>query len=732
MISNHIEERITETLEKNYMPYAMSVIVSRAIPEIDGFKPSHRKILYTMYKMNLLKGAKTKSANVVGQTMKLNPHGDQAIYATLVRLTKGNEALRVPFIDSKGNFGKITSRDMKFAASRYTEVKLDEVCECLFTDIDKNTVSFVDNYDGTMKEPMLLPTTFPNILANPNKGIAVGMASNFPSFNLTELCQATIAHIKDPGTDLLAYMPAPDFSTGGTILYKEKEMRQIYKTGQGSFKVRGKIRYVKSENILEITEIPYTTTVEQIIDKVVEYIKSGKLKEISDVRDETDLKGLKIAVDLKRNTDVDKVIAKLYKYTTLEDSFPCNMNLLIDGRPKSLGVQEILTEWLRFRKGCIVRGAAYDKQKFSERLHLLYGLKSVLLDIDKAIEIIKATENDKAVVGNLAEAFQIDDVQAHFVAELKLRNLNKAYFIKQISEIGKLEKEIERLDALMQSERKQHQVIVKELEAVVKKYGSERKTEILSHEAVEVYVPEENIEDYNLKVFLTAHNYLKKVSLVSLRSSGDHKMKEEDEIIQEIEGSNKDELLLFTNTCNVYKIKMYEIGDHKVSSLGVYLPNLIELEEGEEVLYSVLTSDFAGHMVFGFENGKVARVPLTSYQTKTNRKKLKNAYSGESKLIGSVFVQESTQVFAVREDTKGETRAIVFETDAVPEKVTKNTKGVQVFRMKKGSFITHFVEADRVEAVDVEKFSISDIPKSGEKLDGIEKMTLKVASKGIY
>lgn len=720
-----IDQKITETIEKNFMPYAMSVIVSRAIPEIDGFKPSHRKILYTMYKMKLLKGQRTKSANVVGQTMKLNPHGDGAIYATLVRLTKGNEALLLPFIDSKGNFGKVTSRDMKYAAARYTEVKLADVCESLFTDIEKDTVEFVENYDGTMLEPTLLPTSFPNILANPNKGIAVGMASNFACFNLKELCDATIAYINDPRVDLFTIMPAPDFPTAGSILYNPSEMQKIYETGQGSFKIRGKIEYLKNENMIEITEIPYTTTVEQIIDKIIELIKSGRIKEINDVRDETDLKGLKIAIDLKRGTDADKLMAKLIRYTTIEDSFSCNFNLLINGRPKVLGVKGILDEWLIFRRECIKRSTLYDIERLSEKLHLLYGLRAVLLDIDKAIQIIRDTESDRYVVQNLMTGFEIDEVQASYVADIKLRNLNKDYILKHVSEIDAIEKEIDRLKQLISSDKKINGVIVKELKEVSKKYGVERKTKIISPEEAFKQSEEEVIEDYNLKVFFTAHNYLKKVSLVSLRSSGDHKIKEEDEILQELDGANKDELLLFTNQYNVYKMKMHEIPDQKVSSLGVYLPNLLGLDEGEEVVYCVLTSDFSGHMIFAFENGKMARVPILAYQTKTNRKKLKNAYSEESKLIGIFKAEEDTTIMCVREDQKGECRAIVFDAALIPEKITKNTRGVQTFRMKKGSALISAFEVSHSPFDSNEKWRVADIPKSGEALDAFERMTIK-------
>lgn len=719
-----IDQRITETLEKNFMPYAMSVIVSRAIPEIDGFKPSHRKILYTMYKMKLLKGNKTKSANVVGQTMKLNPHGDLSIYATMVRLTRGNEALLLPYVDSKGNFGKITSRDMKHAAARYTEVKLDGVCEELFADIDKDTVDFVDNYDGTMKEPTLLPTTFPNILANPNKGIAVGMASNFPSFNLKELCEATIAFIDNPEVNLLEIMPAPDFPTAGELVYNPDEMQKIYETGMGSFKLRGKIQYLKDDNMLEITEIPYTTTVEQIIDKIVEMIKSGRIKEVNDVRDETDLKGLKIAIDLKRGTDPHKLIPKLFRYTTLEDSFSCNMNLLINGRPKVLGIKQILQEWLIFRRNCIKRSTAFDIDRLYEKLHLLYGLQKVLLDIDLAIKIIRETDKDKEVIPNLMRAFDIDETQAEFVADIKLRNINKEYILSRTNEIEAMEKELKRLMELMSSDKKINKVIIKDLQRIIKNYQKPRLTKLVNPENIirhEVIV--EQIEDYNLKVFFTAHNYMKKVSLVSLRASGDHKIKDDDEILQELEGSNKDEILFFTNQNNVYKMKMHEIDDHKVSSLGVYLPNILEMDEGEEVLYCVLTGSFTGFMIFGFENGKVAKVPLESYRTKTNRKKLVKAFSDDSPLVRMHFVEEDSDMTMIREDEKGEARAIIFNSSSVPEKVTKNTKGVQVFRMKKKSLITAFFKTEMHPFEDLDKYKITEVPKSGDVLDPFEKMT---------
>ena len=725
-----IEQPITETLEKNYMPYAMSVIVSRAIPEIDGFKPSHRKILYTMYRMKLLSGNRTKSANVVGQTMKLNPHGDQAIYATMVRLTKGHEAMLLPYIDSKGNFGKVTSRDMKFAAARYTEVKLDKICNEIFGNIDKDTVDFSENYDGTMLEPNLLPTTFPNILANPNKGIAVGMASNIPSFNLNELCEATISIMQNEETDLISIMPAPDFPTGGMLIYNRKDMEKIYQEGVGSFKIRGKIHYDKKLNMLIINEIPYTTTVEQIIDRVIELIKSGKIKEVSDVRDETDLQGLKIALDLKRGTDPDMLIAKLFKFTPLEDSYSCNFNLLIDGRPKVLGIKTILEEWIKFRQSCIIRAAAFDVKKLSEKLHLLRGLESVLLNIDEAIKIIRETEFEKDVVPRLMSSFKIDDIQAEYVADIKLRYLNREYILKRLDEIDNLEKEIDRLKKLMEDRKKINKVITNDLKAIQKQYGKPRMTELVAPTDIIIHDEERVIEDYNLKVFLSAHQYLKKVSLISLRSSGDHKLKEDDEIKQELDGNNKDEILFFTDKCNVYKMKLYEIDDQKISSYGIYLPNLLDMEEGENVIYCVLTSQFEGHMMFGFENGKVARVPLEAYQTKTNRKKLVKAYSDEANLVGIEHILEPTSFIALREANKGELRAIIFNSDLVPEKVTKNTKGVQVLRMKAGSIMTH-LSVVKEEREDLSIFTVDDIPKSGTTLDPIQRMTLNSWLKSI-
>jgi len=614
--NNYVEQDIVSTLESNYMPYAMSVIVSRAIPEIDGFKPSHRKLLYTMYKMGLLTGAKTKSSNIVGQTMKLNPHGDMAIYETMVRLTRGNNALLHPFIDSKGNFGKQYSRDMKFAAPRYTEAKLDKFCEEIFRDIDKNTVEFVDNYDGTMKEPVLLPTTYPNILVNANQGIAVGMASNICSFNLQEICEATSALIDNPDAVMEEYLKAPDFSSGGQIIYSEKEIRDIYANGKGSFKLRAKYKYDKENSCIEIIEIPYTTTVEAIIDQIIDLIKSGKIKEITDVRDETDLNGLKITLDIRKNTDPDALMNKLFKFTPLQDSFNCNFNILINGKPRVMGVKTILNEWLAFRVDCIKRQTLYDIEKKSDKLHLLLGLKKILMDIDKAIAIIRGTEEESLVIPNLMKGFQIDELQAEFIAEIKLRNLNKEYILNRVSEVDDLTKEIAELKDIYGSERKIKKIIQKQLKEIVKKYGQPRRTEIIHEEQVEKVTTEHLIEDYNLKIFLTEQNYLKKIPLVSLRANPEHKLKDDDIIVQEIESHNKADLLLFSNKYNVYKTKIYDIPDCKASSLGEYLTNMLSLDNDEKIIYIASTDNYDGYMLFFYENGKGAKIEMSSYATK--------------------------------------------------------------------------------------------------------------------
>ncbi|MEN2776031.1 DNA topoisomerase (ATP-hydrolyzing) subunit A [Acetivibrio clariflavus] len=706
---NVIEQKIVDTLEKNYMPYAMSVIISRAIPEIDGLKPSHRKLLYTMYKMGLLTGQKTKSANVVGQTMKLNPHGDSAIYETMVRMTKGNEALLHPYVDSKGNFGKHYSRDMQFAAPRYTEVKLDKICEELFKDLDKDAVDFVDNYDGTMKEPTLLPITFPNILVNANQGIAVGMASNICSFNLREVCEAAIQFIKDENVDISEYLKAPDFSTGGQIIYNEKEIKDIYNSGRGSFKVRAKYRFDKENNCIEVYEIPYTTTSEAIIDSVIDLVKNNKIRDIVDVRDETDLDGLKITFDLRKNTDPDALMNKLYKLTPLEDSFSCNFNILINGRPKVLGIKGILTHWTEFRINCIKRQTMFDINKKSEKLHLLLGLQKILLDIDKAIKLIRETEEEAMVVPNLMKAFQVDQVQAEFIAEIKLRNLSKEYILNRVSEIEKLQKEIEELKDLYGNEKKIKKVIIKQLEEVAKKYGQPRRTEILHEENIEKVTMEHFIEDYNLKLFLTDHNYLKKIPLISLRANPEHKLKDDDYIIQEIETHNKADLLLFSNKQVVYKLKIYEIEDCKASSLGEYLANLLGLEEDEKIIHIVATDDYKGYMIFAFENGKVAKIELSSYATKTNRKKLANAYSTLSKVVYIQHILEDEELVAFSSLNK----VLIFNTSSINPKSTRDSQGVQVMKSKKGSVMTCIKRLNEVAFKDFEYYRTKNIPAIG-------------------
>lgn len=714
-----IKQKITDTLEQNYMPYAMSVIVSRAIPEIDGFKPSHRKLLYTMYKMKLINGPRTKSANVVGQTMKLNPHGDQAIYATMVRLTRGHDALILPYVDSKGNFGKSTSKDMKYAASRYTEVKLEKICSEIFRDIDKNTVPFMDNYDGTLKEPTLLPTSFPNILVNANKGIAVGMASSICSFNLKEVCEGTIEYLKDPEVDLMQHIKAPDFSTGGYLIYDEKIMQKVYDTGTGSFKLRGKYKYNPKDNCIEIVQIPYTTTVEQIIDKVVELAKAGKMKEVSDIRDETDLSGLKITLDLKRNADVETLMMKMYKMTPLEDAFACNFNILIGNKPKVMGLKEILHNWVAFRTTCIKNQTAYDMEKITDKLHLLKGLEKVLLDIDRVIEIIRNTEEEKMVMPNLMDAFGLDETQAEFVAEIKLRNINKEYILKRTKEIGDFEKELKRLTGILASDGKVKKIIIKQLEDIMKHYGEPRRTEIIHNQDVEEYKHEDAVEDYKLKVFFTDHNYFKKISLVSLRASNTQKLKDDDAICQEIEASNTDEVLFFTNKQNVYKMKLHEIQDHKASSLGNYLPNILDMEEGELVLHTVVTKDYEGYMYFAYDNGKVSKIPLSSYMTKTKRKKLVKAYSDFAPIIRILFHTGDMDLMLFRH-CGDEVRGILANTELVPEKTTKSTRGIQVVRMKKGSTVLEVKTVEELSFDDAESYRVTRIPMSGTLLDTVD------------
>lgn len=710
---NVLKQNICNTLETNYMPYAMSVIISRAIPEIDGFKPSHRKLLYTMYKMGLLNGNKTKSANVVGQTMKLNPHGDMAIYETMVRLTRGNDALLHPLVDSKGNFGKRYSRDMAFAASRYTEVKLDSICNEVFADIDKNTVDFIDNYDGTMKEPALLPTTFPNVLVNPNQGIAVGMASNICSFNLNEVCEATVEYMKNPATDLMNIIKGPDFSSGGQFIYDGKTLREIIETGRGSFKLRAKYSYDKKNNCIEIVEIPYTTTSEAIMDIICDLVKDNKIKEISDIRDETDLSGLKITIDLKRGNseeDAHNLMQKLFRLTPLQDSFGCNFNILINGSPRVLGVRGIIHEWVLFRIECIKRQTAYDIAKKEEKLHLLLGLEKILLDIDKAIKIVRETEKDAEVVPNLMSGFGIDQIQAEFIAEIKLRNLNKEYILKRISEIDELKKSIAELNGILVSEQKIKKIITKQLQDISKKYGKPRTTEIIyEDELVEIKKEELFVEDYNLKIFMTNEGYLKKIPLTSLRNNPDHKLKEDDFFVQEVETKNKADLLLFSSKQTVYKLKIHEIPDCKASSLGEYLTNLLQLDSDERIIYITGTEDYEGFMLFGFENGKVSKISLSSYATKTNRKKLANAYSGVSKLIDIRFTLEDIELVAFSSIDK----VLVFDTACINAKTTRDSQGVQVLNSKKGSTMVKIKGIAEVEFGDLDYYKTKNIPATG-------------------
>ncbi|RCX17622.1 DNA gyrase subunit A [Anaerobacterium chartisolvens] len=707
--NNTVEQKIVDTLEQNYMPYAMSVIVSRAIPEIDGFKPSHRKLLYTMYKMGLLTGAKTKSANVVGQTMKLNPHGDSAIYETLVRLTKGNGALLHPFIDSKGNFGKQHSKDMQFAAARYTEVKLDKLCEEIFKDLDKNTVPFIDNYDGTMKEPRLLPTTFPNILVNSNQGIAVGMASNICSFNLREVCEATVEYLKDENADILKHIKAPDLSSGGQLIYNEREIRDIYNTGRGGFKVRGRYRYDSSNNCIEIYEIPYSTTTEAIIEAIIALVKDGKIRDITDVRDETDLSGLRITIDIKKNTDAEALMNKLFKLTPLQDSFSCNFNILVNGTPRVMGIKTILKEWSVFRTECIKNQILFDIDKKSEKLHLLLGLRKILLDIDKAIRIIRDTEREADVVPNLMKGFGIDQVQAEYIAEIRLRNLNKEYILNRVSEVDSLQKEIQDLKDTYGDDRKIKRIIIKQLNDVSAKHGQPRKTEIISVENIEEITTEHLIEDYRLKLFLTQQGYLKKIPLVSLRSGPEQKLKDDDSIAQEVEARNKADLLLFSNKCTVYKLKIYEINDCKASSLGEYLSNLLGLEQGERVISIVVADDYKGHVLFCFENGKMAKIDLSSYATKTNRKKLANAYSDISPLVSMMYIDEDVELAAFSSIDK----VLVFNTAGINSKSTRDSQGVQVLKSKKGSVVTAVKPLGEAALTDADYYRTQNIPAVG-------------------
>ena len=673
-----LEQPITQTLELNYMPYAMSVIVSRAIPEIDGFKPSHRKLLYTMYTMKLLGGARTKSANIVGQTMKLNPHGDAAIYDTMVRLSRGYGALLHPLVDSKGNFGKVYSRDMAWAASRYTEARLDPICAELFRDIDQDTVDFTPNYDGSLMEPTLLPTTFPNLLVSSNMGIAVGMASNICGFNLGEVCDTTVAYLKNPGHDLMSTLKAPDFPTGGELLYDADELSAIYRTGRGSFKVRAKWRYVKDENLIEIYEIPYSTTAEAIMDKVAELVKTGKLREIADMRDETDLNGLKLTIDLKRGTDPDKLMQKLYRMTPLRDSFSCNFNILIAGMPRVMGVREILEEWTAWRMEGVRRRTYFVLKKREEKLHLLQGLQKILLDIDRAIRIIRETEEDAEVVPNLMIGFGIDQVQAEYVADIRLRNINKEYILRRTEETSSLEDEIADLRDLVNDPGRIKQVIIGELEAVKKKYAQPRRTGIVYEHESETAEPEADVPDYPVHIFLSREGYFKKITPASLRMSSEQKYKEGDGPFLQWEGSNRDELLVFTDRQQCYKARLSDFDDAKASVLGDYLPTKLGMEAEERVVWACVTTDYSGHLFFFFENGKVARVPLSAYQTQTRRKRLTGAYSDKSPLAAVLLLQGDTEV-AMR---SSEGRCLIFHTAALAPKTTRTTQGVNVMTLK--------------------------------------------------
>ena len=708
-----VEQPISETLEINYMPYAMSVIVSRAIPEIDGFKPSHRKLLYTMYKMGLLTGGRTKSANIVGQTMRLNPHGDAAIYETMVRLARGNETLLHPFVDSKGNFGKVYSRDMAYAAARYTEAKLDPICGEIFKDIDSDTVDMVDNYDATMKEPALLPTTFPNVLVSANQGIAVGMASNICSFNLKEVCDTTIALMKNPDHDVLETLPGPDFSTGGELLFDEAATREIYSTGRGSFKLRAKWRYVKEGNLIEITQIPYSTATEVIMDKVAELIKAGKIREIADMRDETDLGGLKLTIDLKRGVDPDKLMQKLFRLTPLQDSFPCNFNILIAGMPRVMGVGEILQEWTAWRTDCVKRRIFFQIGKKEDRLHLLKGLERILLDIDKAIAIIRETELDSEVVPNLMIGFGIDEIQANFVAEIKLRNINKEYILKQTKAIDQLEKEIAELRETLDSSRKLKNVIMKELQAVSEKYGQPRKTEIVYD--VQDAAPEEEEEtvpDYPVIVFVSKEGYLKKITQQSLRMSGEQKFKEGDSLSFTKETTNKAEFLVFTDKFQCYKARLRDFDDSKASLLGDYLPQKLGFESGENLVGLVFCGDYKGFVLFFFENGKAAKVPLSAYETKTNRKKLTGAYSDKSPLVKVLALDADAQMALYSTDG----RAAIFSTAQLLPKTTRNTQGVAVMTLKKKAVLKDAVLLEGSGIVNENRYRTKTIPSAGALL----------------
>ena len=704
-----VEQPIVSTIRENYMPYAMSVILSRAIPEIDGFKPSHRKLLFTMYKMGLLTGARTKSANIVGQTMKLNPHGDAAIYDTMVRLSRGYEALLHPYVDSKGNFGKFYSRDMAWAASRYTEAKLAPICNELFRDIDKDTVDFVDNYDNTMKEPSLLPVAFPSVLVNANTGIAVGMASNICSFNLKEICETTAALIRDPEHDIKSTLPAPDFIGGCQIIYDEKAINQVYETGRGSIKLRAKYEYDKSANCIDVLSIPSTTTCEVIIEKIIDLVKQGKLKEISDIRDETGIDGLKITIDLKRGVDPEKLMAKLFRFTTLEDSYACNFNVLIGGVPMVLGVKALLEEWIAFRIECVRRRTYFDRNKKADKLHLLKGLEKILLDIDKAIKIIRETDEEVEVVPNLMIGFGIDKTQAEYVAEIKLRHLNREYILKRTKDIEELEKEIAELDEILKSKARIKTIIVKELKAIADKYGQPRKSIIIYEDNAKYEEEVEEIPDYPVTFFFTKEGYFKKITPQSLRMSGAHKLKDGDEIMQEIEFSNNCDLLFFTDKCQVYKAKASDFTDTKASVLGDYVAAKLSMDEGENAVFMVATKDYKGILLFAFENGKAAKVPLEAYATKTNRKKLTGAYSDKSPLTGMLYLEDDREVLF--KASSG--RMLLVHTGALSLKATRSTQGVAVMKLKKGHRLFEISEYKEGTFAKPQRYRTRSLPALG-------------------
>ena len=718
------EQPITQTLEQNFMPYAMSVIVSRAIPEIDGFKPSHRKLLYTMFKMGLLNGARTKSANIVGQTMRLNPHGDAAIYETMVRLSAGYEALLTPFVDSKGNFGKVYSRDMSYAASRYTEAKLAGICGELFRDIDKDTVDFVDNYDGSMKEPSLLPTAFPNVLVSANTGIAAGMASAICGFNLNEVCDTAIAYLKDPEHDLLSTLPAPDFPTGGEIIYDRAEMEKIYRTGRGSVKLRSRWRFLPKENIVEIYEIPYTTTSEAVIDKVAELIKAGKIREINDMRDETDLSGLRLAIDLKRGVDPEKLMQKLFKLTTLQDAFACNFNILVGGNPRVMGVGEILEEWTAWRMDCVRRRVYFDLARKRDKLHLLRGLQQILLDIDKAFAIIRGTELEADVVPNLMVGFGIDQIQAEYVAEIKLRNINREYILKRTAETEELEREIEELESTLNNRRKLRSIIIDELKQVNKKYPSPRRSLIVYADEIEEFDESETVEDYPVTLFLSREGYFKKITAQSLRMSGEQKYKEGDGLMTSFEASNRRELLFLTDKQQMYKSRVSDFEDGKASALGVYLPTKLQMDEGENVIAMLDPADYKAHLLLFFENGKAARIELSAYETKTKRKKLVGAYSDKSPVRSVLLLWEEADIAVEASDG----RCLIFHSSLLQPKTSRSTQGVGVMALKSKKQLLRAAFLGDTSIRDLKRYRVRSIPAAGALLKpedrGEEQMSL--------